>query len=178
LRVYQRVQRTETGPLAELLAIGNLDKGDLVLGAQSNDELLVCLLLASLVENAHVRLTTVKGLGGLAQTTGKSVVDEGELQDTLESLEDAHLALTAGSIGRDLDLGGRADLGLGIVFSVRLVASSVMFLRCEGRGSSAERYIVLFCQRRCNSTRSRDKGPHTMIGDFYLSGVPRRVGGV
>ena len=115
------MQRTETGPLAELLAIGNLDKGDLVLGAQSNDELLVCLLLASLVENAHVRLTTVKGLGGLAQTTGKSVVDEGELQDTLESLEDAHLALTAGSIGRDLDLGGRADLGLGIVFSVRLL---------------------------------------------------------
>lgn len=114
------MQRTETGPLAELLAIGNLDKGDLVLGAQSNDELLVCLLLASLVENAHVRLTTVKGLGGLAQTTGKSVVDERELQDTLESLEDAHLALTAGSIGRDLDLGGRADLGLGIVFSVRL----------------------------------------------------------
>jgi len=113
------VDLAETSPLAELLAIGNLDKGDLVLGAQGNDELLVCLLLAGLVENAHVRLTTVEGLGGLAQTTGKSVVDEGELENTLESLKDAHLALTAGSIGRDLDLGGRADLGLGIVVSVR-----------------------------------------------------------
>jgi hypothetical protein len=115
-----------------------------VLGAQGNDELLVCLLLAGLVENAHVRLTTVEGLGGLAQTTGKSVVDEGELENTLESLKDAHLALTAGSIGRDLDLGGRADLGLGIVFSVRLVASSVMFLRCGRRGSGAEHCVVLF----------------------------------
>jgi hypothetical protein len=114
-----------------------------VLGAQGNDELLVCLLLAGLVENAHVRLTTVEGLGGLAQTTGKSVVDEGELENTLESLKDAHLALTAGSIGRDLDLGGRADLGLGIVFSVRLVASSVMFLRCRRRGSGAEHCVVL-----------------------------------
>ena len=114
-----------------------------MLGAQGNDELLVCLLLAGLVENAHVRLTTVEGLGGLAQTTGKSVVDEGELENTLESLKDAHLALTAGSIGRDLDLGGRADLGLGIVFSVRLVASSVMFLRCRRRGSGAKHCVVL-----------------------------------
>ena len=141
--LHHGIKRTETGPLAELLAIGNLDKGDLVLGAQGNDELLVCLLLAGLVENAHVRLTTVEGLGGLAQTTGKSVVDEGELENALESLKDAHLALTAGSIGRDLNLGGRADLGLGIVFSVRLVASSVMFLRCRRRGSGAEHCVVL-----------------------------------
>jgi hypothetical protein len=115
-----------------------------VLGAQGNDELLVCLLLAGLVENAHVRLTTVESLGGLAQTTGKSVVDEGELENALESLKNAHLALTAGCIGRDLDLGGRADLGFGIVFSVRLVAVSVMFLRCRRRGSGAERCVVFF----------------------------------
>ena len=112
---------TETSPLAELLAIGDLDKRDLVLRAERNDELLVGLLLARLVQDAHVSLATVEGLGGLAQTAGKSVVDEGELKDTLERLEDAHLARTGRGIGRDLDLGGRADLGLGIVFSVRLL---------------------------------------------------------
>jgi hypothetical protein len=104
-----------------------------VLGAQGNDELLVRLLFASLVEDAHVGLTTVEGLGGLAQTAGKSVVDEGELKDPLEGLEHAHLALTAGCIGRDLDLGGRADLALGIVFSVRLWKFMlVTFLKCDG----------------------------------------------
>jgi hypothetical protein len=113
------VNLAETSPLAELLAIRDLDERNLVLGAQGNDELLVRLLLAGLVENAHVRLATVEGLGRLAQTAGKSVVDEGELENALERLEHAHLALTAGCIGRDLDLGGRADLGLGIVFSVR-----------------------------------------------------------
>jgi hypothetical protein len=103
-----------------------------VLGAQGNDELLVCLLLARLVEDAHVGLATVEGLGGLAQTAGESVVDESELEDTFEGLEHAHLALTGGCIGRDLDLGGRADLGLGIVFSVRLLKFIlVMFLKCD-----------------------------------------------
>jgi hypothetical protein len=68
-----------------------------------------------------VCLATVEGLGGLAQTAGKSVVDEGELENALERLKDGHLALAASLIGRDLDLGGRADLGLGIVFSVRLL---------------------------------------------------------
>jgi hypothetical protein len=119
-----------------------------VLRAQGNDELLVCLFLAGLVENAHVRLATVEGLGRLAQTTGKSVVDEGELEDTLERLKDAHLALTAGSIGRDLDLSGRADLRLGVVFSVRLVASSVRFSRCERRGSGAKRRAILFVSKK------------------------------
>lgn len=145
--LHHGIKRTETGPLAELLAIGNLDEGDLVLGAQGNDELLVCLLLAGLVENAHVRLTAVEGLGGLAQTTGKSVVDEGELEDTLESLKDAHLALATGCIGRDLDLGGRADLGFGIVFSVRLLATSVIFWECKARGCGAERCAILVAPR-------------------------------
>jgi hypothetical protein len=92
-----------------------------VLGAKCDNKLLVCLLLACLVQDTHVCLATVEGLGGLAQTAGKSVVDESELENALERLKDGHLALATGSIGRDLDLGGRADLGLGIVFSVRLL---------------------------------------------------------
>ena len=109
---------TKTSPLAELLAIRNLDERDLVLGAQGDDKLLVRLLLARLVQDAHVRLAAVEGLGGLTETTGKTVVDEGELEDALEGLEDGHLALACGGIGRDLDLLGGDD-GL-VVFSVRL----------------------------------------------------------
>lgn len=153
---HHRIKRTETGPLAKLLAIGNLDEGDLVLGAQGNDELLVCLLLAGLVENAHVRLATVEGLGGLAQTTGKSVVDKGELEDTLESLKDAHLALATGCIGRDLDLGGRADLGFGIVFSVRLLATLVMFWECKARSCGAERCAILVARQGSSNRRGTE----------------------
>jgi hypothetical protein len=108
-----------------------------VLAAKRNNQLLVRLLLARLVEDAHVCLATVEGLGGLAQTAGESVVDQGELEHALERLKDGHLALGAGGIGRDLDLGGRADLGLGIVFSVRLwegELAHVLIFRAGGGG--------------------------------------------
>jgi hypothetical protein len=117
---YSESKRTKTSPLAELLAIGDLDERDLVLGAQGNDELLVGLLLAGLVEHAHVRLAAVERLGRLAQAARQSVVDQRQLEHALERLEHRHLALTRG-IGGNFDLGGRADLGLGIVFSVRLL---------------------------------------------------------
>jgi hypothetical protein len=110
---------TETSPLSELLAIGDLDEGDLVLGAQSDDQLLVGLLLARLVQDAHVRLSPVERLAGLAQTASKTVVDEGELEDALERLEDGHLAFACGGIGADFDLTGIGDWGLRL-FSVRL----------------------------------------------------------
>ena len=129
--IQSSLQRTETGPLAELLAIRDLDERDLVLRAERDNELLVGLLLASLVEDAHVSLAAVEGLGGLAQTAGKTVVDERELQHALESLKDGHLALAGGGIGADFDLGGRGNLGLGIVFSVRLWCMLAMrFLEC------------------------------------------------
>src|SRR5689334_922303 len=62
---------TETSPLAELLAVGHLDERDLVLRAEGDDELLVGLLLARLVEHAHVRLPPVESLGRLAETAGE-----------------------------------------------------------------------------------------------------------
>lgn len=112
------VELTETSPLAELLSVRDLDQRDLVLAAKSDDELLVGLLLASLVEHAHVGLAAVEGLGGLTETTGKTVVDEGDLEDTLEGVEDGHAA--AGVVSRDLDLLDGLDLLLGNLFSVRL----------------------------------------------------------
>lgn len=108
---------TETDPLAEHLSIGNLDEGDLVLRAESDNELLVSLLLAALVEDTHVGLAAVEGLGGLTETTGKTVVDQGDAQNTLEGVQDGHLA--AAGIGRNLDLLSGGDGGCGL-FSVRL----------------------------------------------------------
>lgn len=105
-----------------------------MLRAERNNELLVRLLLACLVQDTHVCLATVEGLGSLAQTAGKTVVDESELENTLERLEDGHLALAASGIGRDLDLGGRANLGLGIVFSVRLLKGEVSTCSREAEG--------------------------------------------
>jgi hypothetical protein len=89
-----------------------------VLAAKRHNQLLVRLLLARLVEHTHVRLATIERLAGLTQTARETVVDESELEYTLERLEDAHLALAGGGIGGDLDLLGGGN-GL-VVFSVRL----------------------------------------------------------
>ena len=75
---------TKSSPLSKLLSIWNLDQRDLVLGAESDDELLVWLLLTSLVENTHVCLASVEGLGCLSETTGKTIVHKGELENGLE----------------------------------------------------------------------------------------------
>lgn len=83
--------------------------------AEGDDELLVGLLLAVLVEDAHVRLATVQGLGGFAEATGEAVVDEGKLQDSLEGVDGGQLALRG--VAGDLDDIG--DLG-GVIFDVRL----------------------------------------------------------
>jgi hypothetical protein len=90
-----------------------------VLRAKSDNEFLVSLLLAGLVEDTHVRLATVEGLGSLAETTGKTVVDQGDLEDALERIVDGHLA--AAGLGGDLDILGLGDGGVGNgLFSVRL----------------------------------------------------------
>ena len=107
---------TETSPFAQLLAIGHLDKRDLVLGAQGDDELLVRLLLAGLVQDTHVSLTAVQGLGSLTETASQTIVHESQLQDTLQGIENRHLSL--GGIARNLDLIG--DLGGVVLFYVRL----------------------------------------------------------
>lgn len=89
-----------------------------MLRAESNNKLLVSLLLAALVKDTHVRLATVEGLSGLAQTAGQTIVDERDAQNALQSVQDGHLA--GAGIGGNLDLiGGDDGVGLGL-FSVRL----------------------------------------------------------
>lgn len=112
------VKLTETSPLSQLLSIRDLDERDVVLSAEGDHELLVGLLFACLVQHAHVGLATVEGLAGFAETTGETVVDQGDLEDTLEGVKDGHAAGVAG-LGRDLDLIGGDDF-LGGLFSVRL----------------------------------------------------------
>lgn len=83
------VKNTETSPFSQLLSVRNLDQRDLVLRAKRNDQLLVCLLLAALVEYANVSLTSVQGLGCFAETSRKTVVHKSKLENTLESIENA-----------------------------------------------------------------------------------------
>ena len=64
------VQHAETSPFAEHLSIGHLDERDLVFRAEGDDQLLVGLLFASFVENAHVGLSAIEGFGCFAQAAG------------------------------------------------------------------------------------------------------------
>lgn len=114
--VVFRNSHTETGPLAKLLAILNLDQGNLMLITEGGNKLLVGILLAVLVQDTHVSLATVESLGSLAETAGEAVVHESQLQNTLEGVQNGHLAL--GGIGRNLNLLG--DFGGVVLFYVRL----------------------------------------------------------
>jgi hypothetical protein len=68
------VDLRETGPLAKDLGVRDLDELDVVLGAESLNELRVLGLGDGLDEDTEVSLTLVEGLGGLAETTGKTIV--------------------------------------------------------------------------------------------------------
>jgi len=48
-----------------------------------------------------VRLASVESLAGFTETTGETVVDQGELEDALERVDDGHLA--AGTAGGGID---------------------------------------------------------------------------
>lgn len=65
----------KTSPLAEDLGVGDLDELDVVLSAEGLNELGVLSLGDGLDENTEVSLALVEGLSGLAEATGKTVVD-------------------------------------------------------------------------------------------------------
>lgn len=81
------VDLAETSPGTEDLGVTDLDEVDLVLGAESLNELDVLGLRAGLDEDAKVGLTLVEGLGALTETTGETVVNESVLQDLLYALQ-------------------------------------------------------------------------------------------
>ena len=94
-----------------MLSVWNLDERDLVLATESDNELLVSLLLACLVQDTHVSLATVEGLGSLTETAGKTIVHEGELENTLKGVQNGHLTLGSGRICADLNLVCDLDWG-------------------------------------------------------------------
>lgn len=77
------VDLAETSPGTQGLGVRDLEEVDLVLVAKSLDKLDVLLLGAGLDEDTEVSLTSVEGLGALSETSGKSIVDEGLLEDLL-----------------------------------------------------------------------------------------------
>lgn len=98
-----------------MFSIRNLDERNLVGGAKSDNKLLVCFLFAGLVEDAQVRLTAVKSLRDFTESAGKTVVHQGDTQNTLESVQDGQLTLRSG--------GGDFDLNVvNLLFYVRLFA--------------------------------------------------------
>lgn len=108
------VDLAETGPGSEGLGVRDLEEVDLVLVAESLNELDVLLLRAGLDEDTEVGLSSVESLGALSETTGETVVDQRLLQDFLESVLDGHGTLGGGSwclclSGNLLD-GGLLDL--------------------------------------------------------------------
>jgi len=94
-----------------------------MLATQRNHQLLVRLLLAPLVQHAHVRLAAIERLAGFAEAAREAIVDQRELEDALQGVEHAHLrtAAGAGGVGGDFDFGGGGGGGGGGgLFSVRL----------------------------------------------------------
>jgi hypothetical protein len=84
-RVALPVNLAQASPCAEDLGITDLDQVDVVLSAESLDELDVLCFGAGLHEDAEVGIALVQSLGALAEATSKTVVLEGVLQNLLRT---------------------------------------------------------------------------------------------
>ena len=104
----------ETSPGAQNLRVTDFDEVDLVLGAESLDELDVFGLGTGLYQDAKVSLALVQGFGALPETASETIVNECVLQDLLKGLLDGKLSL--GRLGGNLLDGG---IDLNVISSVR-----------------------------------------------------------
>ena len=77
------VDLAETSPLTENLRVTDFDQIDLVFGTKGLNQLDVFGLGTSLDKDAQVCLAFIEGLGGFTETTRKTIVQEGSLQDLL-----------------------------------------------------------------------------------------------
>lgn len=112
------VELAQTSPLTELLGIGDLDKGDLLLGlvAESLDELEVRLVGDGVTEHTELGLSSRQSLGALSQTSDETVVDDGLLQDGLEGILKGESS--GGGSGGNLDFSDNFRIRLGLVVDV------------------------------------------------------------
>mgnify|MGYP007076337086 CR=1 FL=1 len=110
------VDLAKTSPSAEGLGVRDLEEVDVVLVAESLNQLDVLGLVASLAQDTEVSLAAVERLGSLTEAASKAVMDERLLQHLLESILNAHRATGSGSRG----LLGLLDLDIhGGLFNVR-----------------------------------------------------------
>ena len=83
-RVAFLIDLAKTRPGAEDLGVSDLDEVDLVLGAESFDELQILGLGDGLDEDAKMGLALVKGLGTLAKAASETIMQKSVLQNLLE----------------------------------------------------------------------------------------------
>lgn len=107
------VELAETSPLTELLGIGDLDKGDLLLGlvAKSLNELEVRLVGDRVTQDTELGLSSRKGLRALSQTSDETVVNDSLLQDGLEGILEGKSS--GGSSGGNLNFSDNFRIRLG-----------------------------------------------------------------
>ena len=74
LRDAVLVDFAQTGPFAELLAIGDFDEGDVVLGAEGLNQTDVVLFVAAFGQDTQVGVFAVEGFDGFTETAGEPVV--------------------------------------------------------------------------------------------------------
>ncbi len=92
-----------------------------MLPAQRHHQLLVRLLLASLVQHAHVCLSPIQRLARFPQPACQAVVNQGEFEDAFKGFEDGHLRGAGRGTWGDFDFIGAFGRGWGRgLFSVRL----------------------------------------------------------
>lgn len=104
-----------------------------MLAAQRHDEFLVRLLLARLVQHAHVGLAAVERLAGFAEAARQAVVDQGDFQHAFQGVEHRHAAGLAAAVGGDFDFVGGRDVLWGL-FSVRLLKGGLVWVFGERGG--------------------------------------------
>merc|ERR1712004_191801 len=119
------VQLAKASIFAQLHVIRNSQKWDLMFLTQSLDQFLVGWLIAVLGQDAKQSLSLVKSFGGLMESSGKSILDQGGLEHFTESCFEAHA--TSEVLGSSTDGGcGSSSGGHRLIpFDVRHVFSLV-----------------------------------------------------
>ena len=84
------VQLAKASIFAQLHVIRNSQKWDLMFLTQSLDQFLVGWLIAVLGQDAKQSLSLVKSFGGLMESSGKSILDQGVLEHFMESCFEVH----------------------------------------------------------------------------------------
>lgn len=90
----------KASPVTEGSALRDVDKGGVGGAGESLNETLVRLLVAILSQDHQTGLTALQSLDSLADTTSKTIVGQGLLQDDLQRAQDVELLLLLHNLNR------------------------------------------------------------------------------